>query len=82
MHSKNIFIIFNIVAFFGVGGWGFLMFRYPRFFANFNARFGFKMFSSPRYITFLRRFGIVEMIVAGVSGVSFLVSLIFGLNWY
>ena len=49
MHSKSIYIIFSIVGVFWVGGWGFLMFRYPKFFADFNARFGFKMFSSPKY---------------------------------
>jgi hypothetical protein len=61
---------------------GFLMFRYPRFFADLNARFGFRMFSSPKYIAFTRKLGIVEMILAGVSAVSLIVSLIFGLKWF
>jgi hypothetical protein len=65
MHSKSIYIIFNIVGVFWVGGWGFLMFRYPKFFADFNARFGFKMFSSPKDIAFTRKLGIVEIIIAG-----------------
>jgi hypothetical protein len=82
MSSKNIYIIFYIAAFFWVGGWGFLMFRYPKFFADFNARFGFKMFSSPKYIAFLRKLGIAEMILAGISVVSLVVSLIFGFKWY
>jgi hypothetical protein len=81
MHSRSIYILFNIVGFFWVGGWGFLMFRYPKFFADLNARFGLKMFSSPKYIAFTRGLGIVEMILAGVGAVGFVVSLIFGLNW-
>jgi hypothetical protein len=81
MSSKNIYVIFNIVGFFWVGGWGLLMFRYPKFFRDLNARFGFKKSYSPRYIAFLRKLGIVEMILAGVSAVGFVVSLIFGLNW-
>jgi hypothetical protein len=58
------------------------MFRCPKFFADLNVRFGFKMFSSPKYIAFTRGLGIVEMILAGVSVVSLVVSLIFGLKWY
>jgi len=57
------------------------MSRYPTFFADVNARFGFKMFSSPKYVAFTRKLGIVEIIIAGVSAVGFIVSLIFGLNW-
>jgi hypothetical protein len=81
MSSKNVYVIFYIVGFFWVGGWGFLMFRYPKLFADFNARFGFKRFSSPKYIAFTRKLGIVEMILAGVSVVSLVVSLIFGFKW-
>ena len=81
MHSKNIYILFNIVAVFWVGGWGFLVFRYPKVFADLNARFGFKMFSSPKYIAFLRGFGILEMVLASVGAVGFVVSLIFGWGW-
>jgi hypothetical protein len=50
MSSKNIYIILYIVVFFWVGGWAFLMFRYPKFFADFNARFGLRMFSSPKHL--------------------------------
>jgi hypothetical protein len=82
MHSKGIYIIFNIVGVFWVGGGDSLMFRYPKFFADFNARFGFKMFSSPKYIAFTRKLGIVEMILAGVSAVSLIVSLIFDRSWF
>jgi hypothetical protein len=82
MHSKSIYIFFNIFGVFWVGGWGFIMFRYPKFFADLNARFGFKMFSSPKYIAFTRKLGIVEIILAGLSVVGFVVSLIFGLNWH
>jgi hypothetical protein len=82
MSSKSIYVIFNIVGFFWVGGGGFLMFRYPRFFADLNARFGFKMFSSPKYIAITRNLGLVEMILAGVSAISLIVSLIFGLKWF
>jgi hypothetical protein len=78
MQSKVIYILFNIVGVLWVGGWGFMMFRYPKFFADLNARFGFKMFSSPKHIAFTRKLGIVEMILAGLSVVGFAVSLIFG----
>jgi hypothetical protein len=82
MNSKGVYIIFNIAGFFWVGGWGFLIFRYPKFFGDLNTRFGFKMFSSPKYIAFIRKLGIVEMILAGVSAVSLVVALIFGFKWY
>ena len=82
MSSKKAYVIFYIVGFFWVGGWGFLMFRYPKFFADFNARFGFKMFSSPKHIAFIRKLGIAGMILAGVSAVSLVVSLLFGLKRY
>ena len=48
--------------------------------ADLNARFGLKIFSSPKYIAFTRKFGIVGVILAGLSALGFVVSLIFGLN--
>jgi hypothetical protein len=40
------------------------------------------MFSSPKYIAFTRNLGLVEMTLAGVSAISLIVSLIFGLKWF
>jgi hypothetical protein len=82
MSPRNIHIVFTIFAVFWVGGWGFLMFRYPEFFAKINARFGFRKFTSPRAIAFIRWMGIVEMTLAGISVVSELVGLAFGLKSY
>jgi hypothetical protein len=82
MSLKSIYIVFNIVGLVLIGGSGFLMYRYPRFFADLNARFGFRRFSTPKHIAFTRRLGIVEMILAGVFAVSLVVSLIFGVNSY
>jgi len=82
MSPKNIRIIFTFVGVFWVGGWGYLMFRYPEFFAKFNARFGFSMFASPKFITFTRRLGIIEMILAAISVISTIVMSALGLKWY
>jgi hypothetical protein len=82
MSPRNIHIVFTICAVVWVGGWGFLMFLYPEFFATINARFGFRKFTSPRGIAFIRWVGIVEMALAGISVVSELVGLAFGLKSY
>jgi hypothetical protein len=65
-----------------VGGWGFLMFRYPDFFAKINARFGLKIGTSPKFIAFTRRMGIVEMILAALSVVSTLIMHTLGVKGY
>jgi hypothetical protein len=82
MSPQNIRIIFTIAGAIWVGGWGLLMFRYPEFFARFNARFGFGRFASPKYIAFLRWLGITEMILAVVSVISLIVMSFLGLKWY
>jgi hypothetical protein len=82
MSPKGISIVFTIVGVCWVGGWGYLMFRYPEFFAKINARFGFRMFASPKFIAFTRWMGIVEMTLAGLSVISALVMSALGLKWY
>jgi hypothetical protein len=78
MIPRNIFVIFAVAW---VGGWGFLMFRYPEFFAKINARFRLKIGMSPS-IGFIRRMGIVEMILAGLSVISTLFMHFFGVKGY
>jgi hypothetical protein len=58
------------------------MFRYPERFAKINARFGFSMFTSPKFIAFTRWMGIVEMALAGISVISELIMIAFDLKWY
>jgi hypothetical protein len=82
MSTKGTYIALNIVGVLWVGGWGFLMFRYPKTFADWNARFRFWKFTSPKYISFIRKFGIAAMVIAGISAVSFLATLILGLKMY
>jgi hypothetical protein len=54
------------------------MFRYPEFFAKINARLGFRIFASPKFVTFTRPLRIIEMILAGISAISTIV--MFALN--
>lgn len=75
--SQLFFMAFGIVW---VAGWGWLMYRHPEAFAKVNARFGFKLFTGPKYITFTRRLGIVEMTLAALGLISTLVTAIWGLN--
>ncbi len=82
MDQRNARIIFDIFAVFWVGGWGYLTFRYPEVFAKINARFGFRIFASPKFIVFTKWMGIVEMILAGLSVVSMLVMAALGSRWY
>jgi hypothetical protein len=79
MSPRNIFMIFAVAW---VGGWGFLMFRYPGFFAKINARFGFNIGTSPKFIAFTRRMGIVEMILAALSVISTLIMHVLGIKGY
>ena len=81
MSPRDIHIIFTVAAVLWVGGWGLLMFRYPEFFAKINARFGLRMFAEPKHIAFIRWLGVVEMILAGLSGLGELVMLGFRLKW-
>jgi hypothetical protein len=74
--------IFTILAVVWVGGWGFLMFRYPEFFAKINDRFGFKIGTSAKFIVFTRRMGIVEMILAALSAISTLIMHVLGMKGY
>jgi hypothetical protein len=75
-------ILFMILGVVWVGGGGYLMFRYPEFFARINARFGFTFFATPKFIKFTRWVGIIEMILAGLSLVNAVVMSLFGVKWY
>lgn len=76
---RPLFIAFAVIW---VGGWGFVMYRYPEFFAKINARFGLKAFASPKHISFTRKLGIIEMVLAALSVINVLVSYCFGLKWF
>jgi hypothetical protein len=65
-----------------VGGGGYLMYRYPEFFAKLNARFRLKSSASPNYIVFTRRLGIIEMILVALGVIGMLVMHIFGVKGY
>ena len=61
-----------------VGGGGFLMFRYPEFFATINARVGLTRAKSPQFISLAKKVGIVEMVLAGLSVIAALLSIFLG----
>jgi hypothetical protein len=82
MSSKKINDIFAVVSVIWAGGWGYLMFRYPEMFAKINARFGFKMFATPKFIKFIRWMGITEMVLAAISAISSAVMFTLGWNQY
>jgi hypothetical protein len=82
MSPKDIRIMFAIVAPCWVGGWGYLMFRYPEFFAKINSRWGLSAFASPKSIAFIRWMGVIELALAGLSLIYTLVTFAFGLKWY
>lgn len=69
-------IMLTICGALWVGGWGFAFYRYPKFLAERNRRFGRSMFATPKYMALLKGIGIVEMILAGVGVLS-----LFFLNW-
>ena len=81
MSPQKFKVLFTIFAVVWVGGWGWLAYRYPEFFAKVNARFGFKQFTGPRYITFIRRMGLVEMTLAGLTALGTIIEIALGLNW-
>jgi hypothetical protein len=78
MNSELRFAIFGVCW---VGGWGYVMFRYPEFFARINARFGLKAFGSPKFIKFTRWMGIVEMTLAGLSAINVALMTLSGFKW-
>jgi hypothetical protein len=82
MTSRDFRIASIIVGVNWVGGGGFLFFRYPEFFAKLNTHLGFRKYSSPKYIVFLKWMGFVEMILAGISAIGATISFAFGLNWF
>jgi hypothetical protein len=74
-------IIFVITALLLVGGWGFLMFRYPELFAKINVRIGLSRFATPRFIKITKWIGMLEMILAGLAAINGIVLSFFGLKW-
>jgi hypothetical protein len=64
-----------------VGGWGYLMFRFPEFFGKMNARVGLKFMMSPKALKFIQWTGIVEMAFAGVGAVNAVIMIAFGYKW-
>jgi hypothetical protein len=76
-HLDAIFTAFGVLW---VGGGGYLMFRAPNVFAKINARLGMKGLSGPRYISFIRRMGVVEMVLAALSAASYLAMAALGLR--
>ena len=78
-HFEAVFTLFGVVW---VGGWGFLMFRYPELFARIHARFGMKWLSGPKYISFIKKLGMVEMVLAALSIIVFLIKVALGLSQF
>jgi hypothetical protein len=58
------------------------MFRHPEFFAKINARFGLEIFASPKFSTFTKKLGILEMVLAGLSVIAAIVMYALGLKWH
>jgi len=81
MNSLRGRLLFTIIGTMWVGGGGWLMHRYPEFFAKINGAFGLKRFTGPRYITFTQRMGILEMTLAALGVLSFIITTALGLNW-
>jgi hypothetical protein len=69
------FMVFGVLW---VGGWGYAIYRYPEVFARLNARFGFRSFSGPRFISFTRKAGVFYMALAALSAILTAVSYAFG----
>jgi hypothetical protein len=82
MSPKKINDIFAVVSVIWVGGWGFLMFRYPETFAKINARFGANIFATPKFMKFIRWMGITGMVLAALYAISSAVMFTFGWNQY
>jgi hypothetical protein len=69
-----------LVAVLWVGGWGFLMYRYPEAFAGVNVRFGFNYATNPKFIRITKWMGIIAMMLAALSLISTVVIAILGLK--
>jgi hypothetical protein len=78
-HSRHFQAIFTAFAAIWVGGWGFIMFRYPQFFARINARFGMHRMSGAKYVSLTRTFGIVCLVMTALSVIVFLIEVASGL---
>ena len=75
MNSLKTTLITCILGTVWVGGGGWLMYRYPSFFAKWNARFGFKTNQK-----LLRVVGLLEMTLAAIGAIGIPVALLLG--WY
>jgi hypothetical protein len=78
MQRPHLEAIFTAVGVIWVGVWGLLMFRRPEFFTRINMRLGMKWLSGPKYISLTKKIGIVEMVLAILSGVGYLIRAAFG----
>ena len=75
-HFEAVFTAFAVIW---VGGWGFLMSRYPQSFARINALFGMTWLSGSKYIPRTKKMGFVLMVLAVLSALVFLVRIPLGL---
>jgi hypothetical protein len=62
-----------------IAGW--LLYRYPEFFAKLNARLGFERLTGPRFIRFTKWLGIVEMACAAIFLAAEIVLTALGIDW-
>lgn len=82
LQSPQFEIAFAVFGVVWVGGWGFVMFRYPEFFAKLNARFGYHTFASPKYVSFIRKLGLAEMVLAALFIILMSMRAALGLRWF
>lgn len=78
LHRPHFEDILTVLGAIWIGGYGFVMFRYPELLASLNARFGMKSMTGPRYISLIRKMGIFEMILAALGVVGFLARVALG----
>jgi hypothetical protein len=54
--------LFTAITVAWIGGFGFVIFRYPELLARFSVRLGMRWISDPKYRSLTRTIGIVEMV--------------------
>jgi len=79
MHGPHFRAIFTAAAAIWVGGWGFIIFHYPEFFARINDRFGMQWLSGSKYLSPTRKMGTICMVITALSVFVFLVEAALGL---
>ena len=80
MGRRQISIWITLAGGLWVGGWGWLMYRYPERIAVLNKRFGWSFLAGPNHLTVVKRMGLVEMALAALGVVNEVLALTFG--WY